>query len=549
MNDADWRCRALRLLAGVFLFRFVYLFLFCAEYDLAGDEAYYWDWGRRPDWGYYSKPPMIGWLMGLVGWLSGNAEWAIRLAPLALGTLSLLLLHRLTLAMFGARAGFFVLPAVVLTPGNAALNLLFTIDAPLVLAWTAALLAFWHALQRPTAWGCWCLLAVALGFGALSKQMMLLFPVLMILTAAVCPGYRATLRAPGFWSAILLGLLFLVPNLLWQQANGWPTVTHMQEHFAVGNPAEEKPPGFWQHVWWFVQFPLTQAGLYSPITWLALMALLIVAVRGWRVLGDAERLLVMFSAPGLLVFHLLSMRQDVHPNWPAVYLIPAFVLLAGWMARVSLQDALDEKWHRRARMGLKLGASLTLILYFYLLMVGPLRLAGHKAVDAFPVTLRAWKEAGEKAGEFLKQVPRPEQTFIVVLGHRHHASEMAFYMPGRPRVYRWQWDGRRMSQYEIWPAPGDDMKGWDALVLYPDSEDKEKKMTPSFFFRRGFKREEGDAEKMGEISVPIGHGKSRGYGVFLFKEMSGWPASVPEQVAADPRLQELVESKQKAPKS
>jgi hypothetical protein len=106
-----------------------------------------------------------------------------------------------------------------------------------------------------------------------------------------------------------------------------------------------------------------------------------------------------------------------------------------------------------------------------------------------------------------------------------------------------------MSQYEIWPAPGDDMKGWDALVLYPDSEDKEKKMTPSFFFRRGFKREEGDAEKMGEISVPIGHGKSRGYGVFLFKEMSGWPASVPEQVAADPRLQELVESKQKAPKS
>lgn len=51
------------LLAVIFLLRLLYLPLFCSVTDLAGDESYYWEWGRRPDWGYYSKPPMIGWLM------------------------------------------------------------------------------------------------------------------------------------------------------------------------------------------------------------------------------------------------------------------------------------------------------------------------------------------------------------------------------------------------------------------------------------------------------------------------------------------------------
>ncbi|MCW5559716.1 MAG: hypothetical protein KIT22_18015, partial [Verrucomicrobiae bacterium] len=40
--------------------------------DLAGDEAYYWEWGRHLDWGYFSKPPGIGWLMALAGWLGGD---------------------------------------------------------------------------------------------------------------------------------------------------------------------------------------------------------------------------------------------------------------------------------------------------------------------------------------------------------------------------------------------------------------------------------------------------------------------------------------------
>ena len=543
-DHGSWLRRAYALLACVFVFRLVYLFLFCAEYDLAGDEAYYWDWGRRLDWGYYSKPPMIGWLMGLVGRASGNAEWALRLAPLVLGTLSLALLHRLSLAMHGARAAFITLLCVVLTPGNAALSLLFTIDAPLVLAWTGALLAFWRALETPRARGSWLLLTLALGLGVLSKQMMLLFPVLMIVTAALSTAHRSVLASGRFWCAIVGGMAFLVPNLVWQQGHGWPTVAHMSEHFAVGNPTSTQAPDFGDHLGWFVQFPLSQAVLCSPVTWLLVMSLLFVSLRSWRGLGDGGRMLVIFSAPGLLVFHLMAARQDVHPNWPAVYFISAFALFGGWLSGAS--DLLAARWRAWAWRGLWIAGALSLLVYVHPLIARPLGLAGDKRLDPLN-ELRAWKETGARAGEFLKSVPRPERTLVVVLGHRHHASELAFYMPGQPRVYRWQWDGKRASQYEVWPPPGNEMKGWDALVFQPDSEEKsEKKLSISAFFRRGFDRVEGDADKIGDIEIPIGSGKARGYGVFLCKNMSGWPLSVPAALEADPRLRALMEAKQAA---
>jgi hypothetical protein len=85
LDSALWQKRFWQLLAAVFVARIGVMLLFVNGADLAGDEAYYWDWGRRPDWCYYSKPPMIGWMMGVIGWLTGNAEWGIRFAALLLG--------------------------------------------------------------------------------------------------------------------------------------------------------------------------------------------------------------------------------------------------------------------------------------------------------------------------------------------------------------------------------------------------------------------------------------------------------------------------------
>ena len=42
------------------------------------DEAQYWDWSQNLDWGYFSKPPLLAFLIRVVTELCGNGESCIR---------------------------------------------------------------------------------------------------------------------------------------------------------------------------------------------------------------------------------------------------------------------------------------------------------------------------------------------------------------------------------------------------------------------------------------------------------------------------------------
>ena len=511
-SGAHWDRLFWRALIVVTALRAGYALLFGAEYDLAGDEAYYWDWGRRPDWGYYSKPPMIGWLMGVVGWVSNNKEWGIRLAPLVLGTLCLIATQKLARRLYGAKTAFLAAALMVCTPGNAGLNLFFTIDSPLVLAWTLALAFFWSAKQSPKSWGAWRCLGLALGFGSLSKQMMLVFPALMAAFAVVSPKDRVLLRAPGFWVSILMGFAALIPVVMWQQQHGWITLTHMKDHF------DRAEPTLAHHVRWFFQFPLIQAALYTPVTRIALIGVLSAAILHWRKVDRRTWLLVIFSAPALVVFFILAARQDVHANWPAVFYVSAFILLAAALEEMAVGQFGSERWRGRVRVyGCLLGLFVAMLAYLAPLTIRVAGLAGHRKIDGYFGALRSAKEVGEEAGKFLAKVPRPEKTFVVVLGHRYHAARMAFYMPQQPRVFRWQKEGLIESQYEIWPDPSDKV-GWDALILYPVPDDGAKRE------RHGSLRKAFTATpKLGEIEVPMGGDQSRAYQVFLGTSLIAWP--------------------------
>ena len=47
--------------------------------ELGVDEAQYWLWSQTPDFGYFTKPPLIAWIIGLAHWLFGHQMWAVRL--------------------------------------------------------------------------------------------------------------------------------------------------------------------------------------------------------------------------------------------------------------------------------------------------------------------------------------------------------------------------------------------------------------------------------------------------------------------------------------
>ena len=100
---------AFLLILGAALLHLAYLAWNC-PLDLAPDEAHYWDWSRHLDWSYYSKGPLVAWLIrgscelfgGLSEQYTGSLMFAIRLPAVVCGSLLLVSLYLLTVQVFAS---------------------------------------------------------------------------------------------------------------------------------------------------------------------------------------------------------------------------------------------------------------------------------------------------------------------------------------------------------------------------------------------------------------------------------------------------------------
>ncbi|MCB1066443.1 MAG: glycosyltransferase family 39 protein [Verrucomicrobiae bacterium] len=498
---------AWRLILVGSLVRLLYAALY--PMNLAGDEAYYWQWGQHLDWGYFSKPPGIAWLMALVTTLGGDHTVTIRLTSAVIGVGSLLLVRLLARHLFDARAAVLAVLITLATPANVLLNLMLTIDAPLVFCWSAALWCLWQWVHDEKKAGLWLAgLSLALAGGYLSKQMMLIFPLLAIIWLATSPLHRARLKSPGFWTAIAISLIALLPPLWWNSQHDWVTFHHTGGQLA--GDTDNRPFGYT-----FVEYLATQAGVLSPVIFFFVIATAVIGLKHFRKLGDAERFLIMFSAPAIGVMFLMSLRQTMLPNWAAVYYIAALLLVAAWLAGSTTASlSLPARWRRATRPALIIGFVMVAVGYLWAPALEALGYSGHPKLDPMR-RLRGHQVSAEALAPFLEKVPRPDQTFIVAQDHRYNASQLGFYLPGQPEIYRWERYDQIASQYELWPNPVDDGKvGWDALVIMPNADKK-----IPLRFQGAFE----SFELIGTLDVPVSPHYERHFRLFLGKSLKEWP--------------------------
>ncbi|MBW2095779.1 MAG: glycosyltransferase family 39 protein [Deltaproteobacteria bacterium] len=497
-----WFWRGILLL---FLFRVLFLVFF--PYDLAGDEAYYWDWGRHPDWGYFSKPPVIGWLMAFAGWAGRNSVFGIRVFAVLLGTGTLIFLFLLGRRMYGSRAAFWGVAAMAASPGNAALNLLLTIDAPLLFFWSASLYLFWRLLtaeKRRAAWG--IALIFSLGLGALSKQMTLAFFACGLFFLIASPQYRFLLKKSWIWLGSLAALFFLIPPLYWNARNNWITFHHTAHHFQSSSPGLS---AFLTHPAAFIG---TQLFLISPVTWVLLMALSSVILFSLFKVETKERFLFIFGGLPLVIVLLMTLRQKINGNWPAAFYPSGILLLAAWATHNTKIKTRIDRWKKAFMPGIVVGALLAVFAYGLPLVVKATDLQG-SGIDPL-IRLEGWSGLAEKVAAIQTTFPRPRKTFVMTIGHRYLTSELAFYLPRKPQVYRWVESGKIQSQYELWGGPKG-KKGWDCLIII---KGKASRVPPRLAER--FQ----EIRRLKTITRDLGPGKSREY--TLFRGI-GWKEKMP----------------------
>jgi 4-amino-4-deoxy-L-arabinose transferase-like glycosyltransferase len=462
-----YRLAAVCLIVGSALFRLYFLAHFC-PLDLAPDEAHYWDWSRHLDWSYYSKGPLVAYLIragcALFGpWsqaLIGSEMLAVRMPAVACGALLLAGLYTLTVQVYRSDRLALAVVAIALTlPILSAGSSLMTIDAPFCCLWCWALVFTYQAVLGRSAWA-WPVAGLCVALGVLAKHTMVLFVPSLGLFLLATPAVRPLLARPGFWILTGVGALGGVPILVWNALNGWVTLKHTQGHIGI----TEGPTIHW----------------FGPLRYFALQFLVLLgfwfiawARALWEQRPSREprpelNYLWWMSLPMIVFFGLFSLKNGGgEPNWPIAGYLSGMVLLAGWLAQQLRHPSL---WYRRlswlsTACFCALGLFLSVVMH-NTLWVQPLLLYWSAPGDGTVIRrldptcrLRGWRHLAAAVDRLRAQ--QGEEPVLAATWWIY-PGELGFYCAGQPTVYSVGLPlGDRHSQYDLWhPNPVADVESF-----------------------------------------------------------------------------------------
>lgn len=467
-----WRLYLAILLGCTTFLRLIYLIKFC-PLDLAPDEAHYWDWSRHLDWSYYSKGPLIAWIIRagieLFGPLSialtGNEMMAVRLPALFFGTATLLALYILAVqTLRSERTAFFTVLFLVATPFLSTISLLMTIDSPFLCIWSWTLVVGCRAVFREERWA-WLLTGALLGLGILAKYTMALWLFSFGMFVLVTPSLRPTLFRSRSWLMVLVASLSALPILIWNANHDWVTFRHVAGQ--AGVPTATRNTG----LRWFgpLEFVAGQFALLIGY-WFVVWICALIQFRPTRTSDLRIRYLWWMSVPTFLVFLASSFKAGGQINWPVAAYLSGSILMTAWI--LQRIDAVNTASRNLARTGVILACSLCLVLTIVshetrmarpMLREVAVRL---KADDPYSIRrvdptcrLKGWQALGKELDSVRREVAAAEGVEPILAGPGWNIpGEIGFYCEGHPKVYSFgPYYGDRHSQYDFWrPNPVSD---------------------------------------------------------------------------------------------
>lgn len=397
--------------------------LYTSDINLFFDEAQYWYWSTHPDFGYFSKPPVLAWLIWLSTTVFGESEFGIRAMSPICYALTAALGGATAYRLSGAQAGAWTAVMLALLPGVSVSATIVSTDVPLLLCWAAALYCYVRYAQNGGLW--WIGLGIALGLGLLSKYAMIYFALGLAFTMLLAPSQRSMLTRGGFWGALVLGVVLFLPNVWWNWANDFVSFGHTAEN--------ANWQGFQLKFNKLGEFVGGQFGVFGPLLLIALGW----AVWRWRGLAAHERALAAFALPVLVLMTLQSLLSRAHANWAAVAYISATILVVGWLVR-----------HGRTGW-LKL--SLALHLLVAAAVLHGTSLAPLTGIDPWH-RQRGWTALAADVRALLDQHPDA----VLVASDRKIAAQMMFYVRPHPwDMVKWNTDGQIGDHYELTSSMSD----------------------------------------------------------------------------------------------
>ena len=275
-----------------------------AYFPITGDEAFFYQWGVFPAWGYSDHPPMVGWLIYVLNSVSSD-PLSIRFFTVFLWSLIALglvdLIRRITPFQDGAayRLGTLFL----LLPFTWALNIVTT-DTPLIFFLFLSGYCFVRGhLSGKTLW--FVATGIFLGLALLSKY----FAGLL----AIAYFFYLFRTRRGWINLIIIALcsaLFFAINMAFNAENCWTNVMfnlinrNEKAHWSIGT---------------VIEYIAMMVYLITP--WISFRLM-----RSGRTMVERGAVAILFVVPFAL-FLLLSMKKTIGLHWVLSFMPFVFLFI------------------------------------------------------------------------------------------------------------------------------------------------------------------------------------------------------------------------------
>ncbi len=434
--------------AGLLFLLTLFRFWYDTQHQLVQDEAYYWQWSRHLDWGYYDNTPLMAPVIRVFTLLLGTNELGVRAGATVCALIAGVYIYLLAKRLLGPVVALVSLVLANVVPLFAAGSVLMTQDPVQLALWAAALYVIQRALTDRPKW--WILAGLLAGLAAQAKLNALLLLPSVFLYLLLSPLARERwLRRPEPYLAGAVALLMLTPFLWWNH-------THQNAFWIHAHAMSSRGSGH-DGLKWVGRFLGDQTVLLSPFVFLTYLYTLGDAFKRGREQNEARLFLWCPAAVSFAAIVVTALKSKVEGNWAVDSYVSGFILTAAvlvrcWESRVAVK-----------RVWVGLTAVLAVLLTTAALFPGALYMAGvkfPKPPDDRTNELYGWRQmAGRVTAEKAAMGSNP---FVFGINYRM-PSEAAFYLPGHPDTYA-LFLNYKASEYLFWENPSA-LKGRNAIFL------------------------------------------------------------------------------------
>ncbi|MCE0523295.1 MAG: glycosyltransferase family 39 protein [Methylacidiphilales bacterium] len=416
---------AILVIALVTAFRLFY----CAWLPILPDEAYYFQWSRHLDAGYYSKGPAVAYTIFAGTWLWGANNFGVRFFAVLLSAGTAWQLFLLARRWYDETTALIAVLIIGVVPIYALGSVVMTIDPLSAFFWIWAANLFSKAIQKERLTD-WLLTGFAVGCGFLAKYLNALELAAFLAFLLLVPSRRRLLLKPSFWLMVAVALLCATPVLGWNWRHGWVSIGQLENRARLNEP-------FGFHYSTFLNFLCFQALALSPLLFLALLVTAtVVLLKKGLLKNEGELLLLLLFLPVFLMYAALAWHMRCEPNWPAVSYLTLIILMAArW------RQALEARvWRGFIAAAFGLAWMQTLLLH------DPEFLPLPQKADPMG-RVAGWSEIAAH----LDELRRDERADVVIADTYKEAGIFSFLIPDKPFIYTLR-HSPPSNQFDFWPG-------------------------------------------------------------------------------------------------